>query len=130
MIAEHAAAVMALLDPDPVWSPYDGALPNPTPALPYWVVYFASAWPDLNFRGVTKTFQLRIYVHNVAGNGDAARKGSDRARALLLDVRPAVAGRTCYPIRWEESQPPQRDDTTGAVVMDAVDTYLLASVPG
>lgn len=130
MIAEHAAAVLALLDPDPVWQAYDGALPSPTPARPYWVVYFTQAYPDLTFTGVTKTFQLRVTVHNVSGNGVAARIGSDRARALLLDVRPVVAGRTCYRIRWEESVPPQRDESTGAVVMDAIDTYMLASVPG
>jgi hypothetical protein len=66
----------------------------------------------------------------VAASGKAARIGAGRAQALLLDVRPTVAGRTCYPIRWEESVPPQRDESTGALVMDAVDTYVLASVPG
>lgn len=130
MIAEHAAAVLALLDPDPIWNPYDGALPSPTPNLPYWVVYFSSGYPDLTFTGVTKTFQLRITLHNVGGNGQADRIGSDRAAALLLNVRPVVAGRTCKPIRWEESQPPQRDESTGRVVMDAIDTYLLESIPG
>lgn len=130
MITEHAAAVMALLDPDPVWNAYDGALPNPTPALPYWVVYFEGSYPDLTFTGVTKEFQLRITLHNVGGNAQADRLGSDRAAALLLNARPTVSGRSCYRIRWEESVPPQRDETTGRLVMDQVDVYGLKTVPG
>lgn len=131
MIDEHAAAVLALLNAvtGPQLVVYDGKVPTGA-ALPYVLPYFAGGYPDLNFRAVTKTFQLRITLHCVAGNGQAARRVSDRAAAALLDVRPVVAGRTCYPIRWEESQPPQRDESTGALVMDQVDTYLLGSVPG
>ncbi len=135
MIDEHAAAVLALLDADnaaPALIVYDGKVPPgiDVQASPYVLAYFAGSWPDLNFRSVTKTFQLRITLHCVGGNAHAARMVSDRGRAALLDVVATVAGRTCYPIRWEDSQPPQRDESTGSTVMDQIDTYILASVPG
>jgi hypothetical protein len=133
MIAEHAAAVLALLDPDPVWTVYaSGQVPagiDPK-ATPYWVVWFTRARPEINFAGVSDAFQARIDLHSVAGNADAAQIGSDRAEALLLDVTPTVTGRVCHKIRWEESLPPQRDESTGVLVMDAIDRYVLLSRPG
>lgn len=136
MIDEHAAAVLALLDADnavPALVVYDGKVPtggitSPTP--PYVLAYFSGAWPDLTFTSVTLTFQLRITLHCVGGNAQAARMVSDRGRAALLDVRPTIAGRSCYPIRWDLSLPPRRDETTGSMVMDQVDEYVLSSIPG
>jgi hypothetical protein len=55
----------------------------------------------------------------------AARAVAQRARTALLDVQPTVAGLTCGRIRLEDTQPPQRDETTGALVMDAICTYRL-----
>lgn len=135
MIDEHAAAVLALLDADNTAPPlvvYDGRVPNgvSVPANPYVLAYFAGGWPDLTFTSVTLTFQLRITLHCVGGNAQAARMVSDRARAALLDVKPTIASRSCYPIRWDLSLPPRRDETTGSMVMDQVDEYVLSSIPG
>jgi hypothetical protein len=46
----------------------------------------------------------------------------------VLDVTPVVAGRVCFPIRWREGSPPQRDEATGPLVMDVVDVYSFTSV--
>jgi len=54
---------------------------------------------------------------------------ADRVAAALLDAIPVVTGRTCFPIRWEDGAPPQRDEATGSTVMDVIDTYVLRSVP-
>jgi hypothetical protein len=135
VIDEHAAAVLALLDADnaaPALVVYDGRVPSgiAVPSNPYVLAYFSSAWPDLTFTSITLTFQVRITLHCVGGNAQAARMVSDRGRAALLDVRPTIANRSCYPIRWDLSLPPQRDETTGSMVMDQVDEYVLSSIPG
>jgi hypothetical protein len=129
MIDEHAAAVLALLQA--AGTTYDGKVPTGTvPATtPYILAYFSGSYPDLAFRGVAHTFQLRVTLHCVGGNATAARRVSDRGMGALLDVVPSVAGRSCYPIRFEDSQPPQRDESTGALVMDPIDNYVLRSVP-
>jgi hypothetical protein len=135
VIDEHAAAVLALLDADntaPALVVYDGRVPSgiDPKATPYVLAYFSGGWPDLTFTSITLTFQLRITLHCVGGNAQAARMVSDRGRAALLDVRPTIAGRSCYPIRWDLSLPPGRDETTGSMVMDQVDEYVLSSIPG
>lgn len=134
MLDQHAAAVLALLnavdDPPPL-NVHDGKVPaGVDPKVePYVLPYFAGGSPDLTFRGTSHTFQLRITAHCVGGNAQAARLVSQRVRAALLDVTPTVPGRKCFPIRWEDSPPPQRDESTGSTVMDQVDTYVLRSVP-
>jgi hypothetical protein len=132
VFAEHKAAVLALLDPDPIVAIYDGVVPKDVNAgtNPYWVAYFFGGYPDLKFQGTIYTFRLRIVLHCVGGNGQATAIVSDRGAGLLLDVTPTVSGRSCYPIRWEDSQPPQRDETTGSTVMDQIDQYVLDSIPG
>jgi hypothetical protein len=135
MIDEHAAAVLALLDADnasPALNVYDGKVPDGTDprTSPYVLVYCYSTDPDLDFTGRSYTFTLNVVAHCVGGNAQAARMVADRVRTALVDVTPAVSGRSCYPIRRTESVPPQRDESTGSTVMDQVDTYVLSSVPG
>jgi hypothetical protein len=51
---------------------------------------------------------------------------AQRVRTALLDVRPTIAGLSCGLIRLEgDPLPPQRDETTGVLVMDAIETYRL-----
>ena len=133
MINEHAAAVLALLDADNgppplVW--FDGAVPQGiTP--PYVVAYFADG--DLRtstpLSGESKRFMMRIYLHCVGGNQAASRVVADRGRTALLDVVPVVAGRTCFPIRREDGQPPDRDEAIGGLILSKVDVYRLESIP-
>lgn len=132
---KHAAAVLALLnavdDPPPL-NVYDGKVPsdvNPATA-PYVLAYFDKTSRDVNFAGRSHELVLGITCHSVGGSARAARMVADRVEAALLDITPTVAGRKCYPIRFDSGTPPQRDEETGASVFDQVDIYVLRSVPG
>ncbi len=137
-IQDHANAVLALLDADnvnPALVVYDGVVPDGG-STPYVLVYFyvatldGPAAPDkvpltLN----SDVIELWIYCHCVGGSAAAARAVSARARAALLNVTPTIAGRTCFPIRWRQSQPPQRSEETLQLSMDQVDVYGLVTLP-
>lgn len=127
----HATALLGLLQAHPhlAGRVHDGAVPdNTTP--PYVLVYLNrldNGAEDLT-HGTARAV-VRAYCHCVGSNADAARIVAGNVREALLDVVPTVAGRTCYPIRNEATNPPQRDESTGAVVLDQVAVYRLESVP-
>jgi hypothetical protein len=137
-VQAHANAVLGLLVPPSVpatTAVLDGAVPDGT-AKPYLLVYMYLITPDglqapdavsLNFDSDVADF--RIYCHCVGDNAVAARAVSDQARLALLNVTPSVASRSCFPIRWHEGNPPQRDEGTGLLVMDQVDVYGFRSIP-
>lgn len=136
MIDSHAAAILALLDTDNANPPLvvlDGINTDPVTRKslgpPYVLAYFDAGWNDLSFRGRSHTFSLGITCHSVGGSARAARIVHDRVEAALLDVAPVVAGRSCYPIRWESGTPASRDESTGTPVFDQVDVYVLRSLP-
>ncbi|HEY9414670.1 MAG TPA: hypothetical protein VIQ30_07930, partial [Pseudonocardia sp.] len=110
----------------------DGAVPSGT-VPPYVLLYFGDEDPELPdsrpLEGGSERFVLRVWAHCVGGNAAAARTLGERVRAALLDVVPVISGRACFPIRREEGSPPQRDESTGTLVMDRVDIYRLESVP-
>lgn len=133
MINDHAAAILALLDADNTDPPlvwYDGSVPQGA-APPYVLVYFADndSRASTPMTGESKRFVMWAYAHCVGGNQIAARAVAQRVRAALLDVKPTVAGRTCFPIRRDDGQPAQRDQSTGQLVQDKVDVYRLESIP-
>lgn len=130
----HAQAVLDLLT-GASGSPLtvlDGVVP-PGQEPPYVLAYFSDEDPeDADSRSLGDDlgrFVLRAYLHLVGANAAATRALGDRVRTALLGVTPTVAGRSCFPIRREESNPPQRDESTGLLVMDRVDVYRLASEP-
>lgn len=109
---------------------FDGVVPPNTPVNAGYVLVYSyltrpSDNPDNSLNGLTKVWNQRWILHCVGGTAMAARAMAERARTALLDVRPVVAGLACGLIRLEETQPPQRDETTGVLVMDAVQTYSL-----
>jgi hypothetical protein len=135
VIREHADAILTLLRAAPGGTPltvHDGAVPNGA-VPPYVVVYFADNDPELpDSRPLSPPpgrYVLRLYAHSVGGNAPASRAVGERVRGVLLNVVPQVAGRQCFPIRREDGQPPQRDESTGTLVMDRVDIYRLESEP-
>jgi hypothetical protein len=135
VIDEHAAVVLALLDADnaaPPLNVHDGKVPDGTdPSVsPYVLVYFDSNDPDSDFNAVPYTFTLTATCHCVGGSAKAARMVADRVRVALVGMTPTVAGRSCYPITREPGLPPQRDESTGVLVMDQIDLYTLSSIPG
>jgi hypothetical protein len=134
---EHADAILALLAAAHPVSPalvvYDGKSPEDPAnlAAEYVLIYMYTTRPDGSAltngsdRAVT-----RAICHCVGGDAKAARAVAGRVASALLDVAPAIAGRRCFPIRDEGSQPPRRDEATGVMVMDQLVTYRLESVPG
>ncbi len=133
-VQAHADALLGLLRADSVLKVQDGAVAKGT-VPPYVVVYIALVTPDgqvvnsAPLTGASERVVMRAYCHSVGANGQAARAVAQRVRTALLDVVPTIAGRECWPIRHEDSQPPDRDETTGVLVMDQVDVYRLESVP-
>lgn len=135
MIQAHADAMLALLDADngpPPLVVLDGAVPTGQ-RPPYVLIYFTDADPEQSgsrrLTGESRRHVTRAYSHSVGGDAVAARGVAQRVRAAWLDVVPVIAGRTCFPIRREEGQPAERDETTGTLVMDQVDVYRLESFP-
>lgn len=138
-IQAHADAFLALLLADGQLTTYDGAVPAPpaVPAKQYALVYLYVETPDgqaepdkVKLTMNSDVIRLRAYVHCVGETASAARAISGRVRNLALNVTPAVAQRTCFPIRWLEGSPPQRNEETLRLVMDQTDVYGWTSVPG
>lgn len=133
----HAQVFLDLLDADntaPALIVLDGVVPTGrTP--PYALVYVLVSTPgdgmpdggDLGMR--SRRVNADAYVHCVGGNAAAARAVAGRVDTALLDVTPTITGRVCSPIRQIDAQPPQRDESTGSVVMDLVKVYRFGSVP-
>lgn len=134
-VQELAASFLGLLRADVDLSTYDSAVP-PDPAQQYALVYFFIETPDglVAPEAVSLTFDsdvidARAYVHCIGRNAVAARAISGRVRNAVLNKRLTVAGRSCFPVRWLEGSPPNRDEETGPLVMDQVDVYGFRSVP-
>lgn len=139
VIQAHAQAFLTLLAAapgTPALTVYDAAVPaGVTP--PYVVAYVMVETSPAEDSGGASDLTLTsnrlaasLYLHAMGGNAAAARAVASRARTQLVDVTPTVTGRSCWPIRHIEAQPPQRDESTGQVVMDLVDVYQFFSVPG
>lgn len=123
----------------PALTVLDGFVPDGT-AAPYALVYFYIETPG----GLTApdavplTFDSDVidawaYVHCVGTEPEAARASryvSGRFRSAVLNQTLTVAGRSCFPIRWDSGQSPQRNEQTGLVIVDQVDVYSFRSVPG
>lgn len=127
-----ANAGLALLTADLSLVVFDGAVPNPTPSPPYTVVYTTVEWPAAAagdaLDGLAGSPTVRWICHCVGSNAAAARAVAQRVRTQLLNQRPVIAGLNVGLIRQEPGPaPPQRDETTGALVMDTVVVYRLTA---
>lgn len=137
-IQDHATAVLALLRADSGLTVYDGQVPKGA-ATPYLKVDLLVQTPDgltapdkVPFSGDSDVIDMWIYCHCIGGGTNAAsnaRAVSGRVRAALLNVKPALAGRIVFPIRWREGQPPQPNEETLVPVVDLVDVYGLVTKP-
>lgn len=132
----HADAILALLAAAP-GSPalvvYDGKVPDPPTVAspPYVLVYLATTTPTgTSLTSSQDRAVTRAYCHCVGADAKAARAVAGRVHAALLNAKPTITGRVCFPIRDDDSGgPPDRDETTGVLVMDQVSVYRLESVP-
>jgi hypothetical protein len=122
----------------PALQVYDGAVPDGADKA-YALVYFYIETPDglrapdaVNLTFDSDVIDAWAYIHCVATEPEAARAArgvAGRVRATILNQTLTVAGRQCFPIRWDSGQPPQRSEDTGRLVMDVVDVYRFRSVP-
>jgi hypothetical protein len=135
----HADAVLALLTGalNPAIAVYDGKVRDPTPNVatnPWVLVYFDPGWPvdgaANSLDGTAVTYRLTFFTHSIAASAPSARAVAGQVRAALLNVRPVISGRSCWPIRWDDGTPASLDETLGFPVMDKVDVWKLQTAPG
>lgn len=129
----HADAILGLLTADTGLVVYDGKVPDKpaVPAKQYVLVYLSTTTPE----GTSLTSDqdlavTRAYCHCVGPDAKAARAIAGRVAARLLNARTTITNRVTLPIRDDDSGgPPDRDETTGVLVMDQVSVYRLESLP-
>jgi len=118
-----AAALLALLGTNTNLTVVDGDVAVGQQP-PYLVVYTSGGPEEGDNLGLySNEATMRAYLHSTGETAAAARIIAGRAAATIIDQRLTVAGWACGPIKHELSQPPQRDESTGSVVMDQVDVY-------
>lgn len=126
-------AGLALLRADTGLAVYEGPVPNPTPPLPYVVVWTTVEWPadkpDFDsLDNLSKHAVVRWYCHCVGGNDKAAIAVGQRCRTQLLNVRPTVTGMNCGLITMEYgSTAPEPNEITGSPTVTAVRTFALTA---
>jgi hypothetical protein len=125
-----ANAGLALLTADTSLTVYDGSVPTGA-VPPYVVVYTSVEWPPGApgdaLDGLAGSPTVRWYCRCVGGNEVACRAVAQRVRTQLLNQRPTIAGLNLGLIRHEAGPPPGRDETTGSVVMSALNVYRLSA---
>lgn len=125
----HVTAVLTLLDAVPNLTTYDGLVPA-RPVLPYAVV-----WPDSgraersSILAASNVVASEMYVTCVGSSREQAQWVAEKVDAALLDVRPTITGRSCWPIEQVLTRPVQRDDDVDPPLVYAVNVYRLASIP-
>jgi len=137
---QHAQVGLALLIANPALGAakvFDGAVPNQVPPapplpLPYVIVYTVVSWTrdgiGTALNGTQVTVTTTWNCHCVGETAASARAMAMLVRSSLLNVRPVIAGRNCGPIKLtDDPQAPQRDETTGRLVMDESATYGFVS---
>lgn len=138
LTTRHADAFLDLLRADPSLTVYPPEEPAPGPVVPvgtrppYVSVHVHVQVPAEAVRSITGDADrvvARAYCHSVGATDVAARVVAGRVLASLLNARPTIAGRACWPIRHESSSPPARDESTGTAVISQVDVYRLETTP-
>jgi hypothetical protein len=126
-----ADAGLNLLRADAGLTIIDGAVQNPTPALPYVVVWTAIDWPPDDpqrdaLDNLSQHAEVRWFCHIVAENMRQWRAIAQRVRTQLLNVRPTIAGMSPGLIRFENgSAPPEHSEILGSVELNGVCVYRL-----
>jgi hypothetical protein len=130
--ADMANAGLDLLAADTALTVHDGRVPDgatPPYVLVYTTVSRPQDHPGSKLPGDSRGFVARWICHCVGANAAAARAVAQRVRTQLLDVKPIVPGLLCHPVRQADVLPPQKDESTGALVMDLVADYEVYACP-
>lgn len=103
--------------------------PKATP--PYVSVHFVTQHGDGGRLDTKSTRTLtRAYAHCVGADDIAARAMLDQVQAAWLDVVPTVVGRTCYPIRHEQTRDADTTEPVAQTTVTITAVYRLESSPG
>lgn len=135
---EHSDAFAARLDAHAQLSLgttlYDAPrkISDPVRQPPYVVfyLYIEGEFPTkLNYL-VSDEVRVTVITHAAGGSKEAANLFRKYVRAQLLDWKPTVAG-WVFPgaVRHRDGDQPDWDDTTGILLMDAVDTWTYRAHP-
>ncbi len=135
LLEDHAAAFLAAISGTGL-TVCDGEVPEDV-GEQYVLVYALFETPDgsiapdaIGLTLASTALDAAMYVHCVGPTPQSARATAARVRAAVLDQVLVVAGRTCFPVRWREGQPPRRnEEIPGAAVHDQVDVYGWRSIP-
>jgi len=121
-------AVLDMLRANPNLTVFDSEAPDNPPSA-YAVVYSIGNGSRADRLSVDFTDSvIRFYVHSVARSPNGARIVADNVRSAILGKTPVVTGRSFHPIYEEFSNiPPLRDETTGYLVVDMTNVYVLSS---
>jgi hypothetical protein len=80
--------------------------------------------------GLSVSWTVRWYCHCVGPNEYSAAAVAMRVDRALLNQRPAITGRAVGLVEMEAGNPPTRDETLGASVLDLTTVYKLVTQPG
>lgn len=128
MIRAHTDAVLALVDAVPYVNVYDGQVPD-SPTFPYVVIRTDSGRRERSaLPASSDRLTVRIWATSVGHTRAEAQMASERVTTALLDVRPTVASRSCFPITSVNSQPARVDDVVQSLVY-VLDEFELVSIP-
>lgn len=132
---EHVQAVLDMLDTaSPAHPVHVGEVVEDNPPTPYWLVLpDAGILDGETLAGASSRIDMRVVVKSVGATAREAIAAAQAARAVLVDARPVVAGRRCWPVRHTDTLPVMPDQgvttTTSRRLHQAVDTFRIASVP-
>lgn len=136
----HAEAFMALLRDNPnltVFPVEDGepgtlqGMVPPGMSPPYAAVHIAGGPAVGETKDHTSSRMVQYaYVHCAAQSRTGCLAVADEVDASVLDVRPVIAGRSSFPIRFEDSRAPGLDETVTPPVWSTVRVYRQESIPG
>lgn len=131
-IAAHYAALVALI-PSGALAVYKGAAPD-NPTYPYAVVWGEGGTEDSDsLADDPSTLTARAYVTVSGLSFDSAAAALKITRTALNRARPAVAGRSLWPLHQKSQQPIQADLSIGVPGFGhpfyAVDQYDLVNNP-
>jgi hypothetical protein len=127
VIRAHHRAVLTLLG-DAVTVYVSRAANDAT--MPYVVLHPDQGQADTtSYEGRSDWRSWRYTTTCVGSTPEQAGWAAERVEANLLDIRPAVAGRTCTPIRKEAPIPVDRDEDVQPPVYIARDVWVFSSVP-
>jgi len=128
VIRAHVDAVLALVDAVSGVTVYDGTVPD-SPSLPYVVIRTDSGRRERSALPVSSDrVTVRIWATSVGVTRASAQWVSEKVTTALLDVRPTVASRQCFPITSVNSQPAREDDVVKSLVY-VLDEFELVSIP-